>query len=70
MFSSIGPIGSFAACVVLIALYLVPSIVAFNRSHPKRWLVLVINLVFGGTLVGWVVALYLATRPVRARVPV
>lgn len=38
----------------LIALiYSVPSIVAFVRGHPNRWAILVINIVFGGTGLGW-----------------
>ncbi|MEU1824934.1 superinfection immunity protein [Streptomyces abikoensis] len=45
------------------ALYLAPSVIAFRRGHPGRLLVLTINLVLGSTLIGWAIALYLATRP-------
>ena len=34
-------------------IYLIPSIVAFRRGHPNRWLILVLNIVFGGTGIGW-----------------
>jgi hypothetical protein len=42
--------------------YIVPSIVAFRRSHPNRWIILVINLAFGGTIIGWGIALAWAMR--------
>ena len=29
-----------------------PSIVAFRRNHPNRWIILVINIAFGSTIVG------------------
>ncbi|WP_242705171.1 superinfection immunity protein [Streptomyces griseocarneus] len=48
------------------ALYIVPSVIAFRRRHPNRLLILTINLVLGGTLIGWAVALYLATRSAPA----
>ena len=37
--------------------YIMPSIVAFRRSHPNRWIILVINIAFGGTVIGWGIAL-------------
>jgi hypothetical protein len=46
-------------------LYIVPSIVAFRRNHPNRWIILVINLAFGGTIIGWGVALVWALRAVH-----
>ncbi|MFD7165419.1 hypothetical protein [Streptomyces violascens] len=33
----------------------------------NRWLVFVINIVLGATFLGWLVALFLATRPVQPR---
>ncbi|NLR98876.1 superinfection immunity protein [Rhizobium sp. P38BS-XIX] len=43
------------AIVGLIAtlVYMIPTIVAFCRSHPNRWLIAVINIVLGGTGIGW-----------------
>jgi len=46
-------------------IYILPSIVAFQRDHPNRWLILVINLAFGGTIIGWGVALAWAMRAVH-----
>ncbi|MFK0046496.1 superinfection immunity protein [Streptomyces sp. NPDC090741] len=48
--------------VIGVGLYFLPSILAFNRETDNRWLVLVINLFFGGTFVGWFLALYLTLR--------
>ena len=41
--------------ILLIAavLYFIPTIVAFARHHPNRWIIGVINTVFGGTGLGW-----------------
>lgn len=38
-------------------LYVIPTIVAFVRRHPNRWLIAVINLAFGATVIGWAGAL-------------
>ncbi|MCF3101227.1 superinfection immunity protein [Streptomyces roseoverticillatus] len=67
MFSDIGPFEVIALGVVIVALYIVPSVIAFRRRHPNRLLVLTVNLVFGCTLIGWAIALYLATRSAPAR---
>ncbi|MFI6961940.1 superinfection immunity protein [Streptomyces sp. NPDC050255] len=50
-----------------LGVYLLPSLIAFNRGADKRWLVLGINVVFGATFLGWVVALVLALR--KPKVP-
>lgn len=44
------------AVTVCVAVYGLPSIIAFHRRHPNRWVILAVNGLFGGTLVGWVVA--------------
>ena len=52
------------ALILLIGgiIYIVPSIVAFRRNHPNRWIILVINLAFGTTIIGWGIALVWALR--------
>ncbi|MFI8438457.1 superinfection immunity protein [Streptomyces sp. NPDC079020] len=47
------------------AAYLLPSLIAFNRRTDNRWLVLVINVIFGATFLGWVLALVLALRKAK-----
>ncbi|TXN33095.1 superinfection immunity protein [Methylobacterium sp. WL19] len=53
------------AITVCVAVYGLPSIIAFHRHHPNRWVILAVNALFGGTLVGWVVALVWALHAVH-----
>ena len=39
---------------LLIALYFVPAICAFNRDSKNSGAILVLNILFGWTLIGWV----------------
>jgi len=48
--------------LVIGIVYIMPSIVAFRRNHPNRWIILVINVVFGGTILGWGIAMVWALR--------
>ena len=48
--------------LVIILIYFAPSLVAFGRQHPNRWLILVINLVFGGSGLGWLISMVWACR--------
>lgn len=56
VFVVVGTVG--AAC----ALYLLPSLLAFDRKVPNKWSVVVLNVLLGWTLVGWAVALAMAVR--------
>lgn len=56
------PFAIIALSVLLIILMFIPTYVAFSRHHPNRWLILVLNLAVGGTLVGWVAALVWALK--------
>jgi hypothetical protein len=48
----------FGGVLLLLAcLYLIPSIIAFYRKCEYRWIILIINVVFGATLLGWFGAL-------------
>ena len=42
---------------VAIFIYVLPSIVAFNRTHQNRVAILWLNILLGWSLVGWVIAL-------------
>jgi hypothetical protein len=48
--------GAIAIGVVtlIIALYLLPSILAFRRHHRRRYAILVVNFFFGWSIVGWI----------------
>lgn len=52
----------FLILVILagLAIYFLPTIIAFWRGHHQRGAVLAINLFLGWTLLGWVVALAMA----------
>jgi hypothetical protein len=45
--------------------YIFPSIVAFSRRHPNRWLTLVINVAGGLTVFGWLLSLVWACRAIH-----
>ena len=40
--------------VTLGCLYFLPSIISFRREHRNRWLIFLVNLVFGVTVLGWI----------------
>lgn len=51
---------SLAAILVLLfvlAVYLIPTIIAFALGHASKWGIGVLNIVLGWSLVFWVVAL-------------
>ena len=37
--------------------YLIPTFTAYNRNHPQRFWIMMLNLFCGETLVGWIAAL-------------
>jgi len=49
---------STAATAILLAvialLYLLPTILAYGRDHPRRQRLALVNLLFGWTLVVWI----------------
>lgn len=42
-------IGFLGTIVVILAICVLPSVVAFVRSHPNRWAILLVNVFLGGT---------------------
>jgi hypothetical protein len=61
--------GLFAALFAFF-LHFVPSFIAFTRNHPMRWAILAVNIIFGWTIVGWVLTLVWALMaPPLARYP-
>lgn len=49
--------------VIAVSLYFIPTIVAFSREHDYRWVICVLNIAGGWTLVLWVAALVWAVYP-------
>ena len=54
-----------AAIFALAALfvYMIPTIIAFRKRHPKRVAILFVNLLLGVTVLGYVGAMLWATAP-------
>lgn len=48
--------GVFAVIAIGI-IYLIPAFNAYSKKHRQRGLILVINLLFGWTILGWLVCL-------------
>jgi hypothetical protein len=63
------PLGFIIAILIIstgVALvYGFPSVIAFWNRHPNRWVILLINIVFGGTVIGWLAALIWALNKVH-----
>ena len=57
--------GIVLLAIPVLALYLLPSIIAFRRAHPNRWLILVINFAGGLTGFGWLLTMLWATHAVH-----
>lgn len=53
---------SLVMLLAIVGLYLLPTIIAFDRKVVNKWSVAVINILLGWTLVGWAVALAFAVR--------
>jgi hypothetical protein len=39
----------------IVLIYMLPTVIAFGREHPRRQDVLVANVLLGWTLIGWIV---------------
>jgi hypothetical protein len=53
-----------ALALLLIVLYFLPTVVACSRGVRNQGSVIVVDLLLGWTLVGWVVAMAMACRSV------
>lgn len=47
----------FCIIATLVALGVLPSIIAFRRGHTNRRAILALNILLGWTVIGWIVAL-------------
>jgi hypothetical protein len=41
--------------MLILILYLLPTLIAFGREHPRRGEIAVVNIVVGWTLIGWII---------------
>lgn len=51
---------------ISLALYFVPTIIAWKREHHQLLAIFVLNLVFGWTFLGWIAALIWSCTAVRS----
>ena len=53
--------------VLVLAVYCLPALLAWRRRHPLRQRILIANVLFGWTVIGWLVCLAVALdlRPSR-----
>ena len=54
---------AFFLAMGALLVYFLPSIIAFRKHHPNRWIIFVLNLLLGGTVVVWIVVLIWALTP-------
>jgi len=59
--------GSVVLTIYLIfaVFYLIPTFVAFWRRHPNRWVILILNVMLGGTGIVWLGCLVWAFKAVH-----
>ena len=56
---------------LLLCGYLLPAIRAFQRGHPQRWRILLLNALLGWTIAGWIASFIWAKKvPERGNVAV
>ena len=57
-------IGAIVLGLIAIVLFFLPTIIAFRRDHRNRWVIFLINFVFGATVLGWIGALIWAMNKI------
>ena len=64
MLSAFVALGTLVGLAFSLALLFLPTLVARSRNHPNTLPIFLVNLFFGWTFVGWMVALiWASTRP-------
>jgi hypothetical protein len=58
-------IGLFVFGLFLFIIYFLPTMVAFNRTHPNRWVILALNVFLGGTGIVWIICLIWAMKAIH-----
>ena len=46
-----------AAAIIGIVIYFIPSIIAFRRDAASRWVIFLVNIFLGWTLLIWIITL-------------
>jgi hypothetical protein len=66
--TSLYPIWGFLALFVLGYLYFLPLITAKRRNHPNTAGIGILNMAFGWTCIGWILAYVWANSAIRTDV--
>ena len=53
---------AFAALFLVLFIYLLPTITAIRKNSPYKAAAIIVNILFGVTLLGWVLAMVLASK--------
>jgi uncharacterized membrane protein len=53
---------AFAALFLVLYIYFLPTITAIKRNSPYKTAAIIVNVLFGVTLLGWILALVLASK--------
>jgi hypothetical protein len=40
--------------LLVVLIYMLPTLIAFGREHPRRQDVAIVNILLGWTLIGWI----------------
>lgn len=64
---TVNPVVVWVLFLVVAFLHFLPSILAFTNGHSKRGLILLLNFLFGWTVIVWVALLVWATKGAAAR---
>lgn len=65
MLSLFALFGTAAGLAVSLALLFLPTLVAKSRNHPNTGVIFLVNLFFGWTFIGWLIALVWASSARR-----
>ena len=63
-------IGFLVLALLILAVYMLPTIVAFSRGRHNKVAILVLNVFLGWTLLGWVISLVWAVSSTKPTVVV
>jgi uncharacterized membrane protein YqaE (UPF0057 family) len=61
-------VGMLIIILIVLAVHFLPSVIAFRRGHHNRVAILVLNILLGWTLIGWVVAMVWACTAIRPQI--
>jgi hypothetical protein len=59
------PVHLLIGMLIFVVIYITPTVIAFRRDHPNRWVIAIINIVFGATLLGWLASLVWSLQAVH-----